>query len=37
MLNDKFYSMKLMKNYLYRLVDYIGLVDTQIHVKEASL
>lgn len=26
-LNDKFYSMKLMKNYLSGLVDYIGLVD----------
>lgn len=27
-LKDKFYSVKLMKNYLYELVDYIGLVDS---------
>lgn len=26
-LKDKFYGVKLMKNYLYELVDYIGLVD----------
>lgn len=26
-LSDKFYSMKLMKNDLYGLVDYTGLVD----------